>query len=79
MVTVPGTAGNTNVNTLQNGSYSLYFELTYTGGSATNQGYWSKISDSVKGLAAPVGLLNQAGLDAGYNKGGLTCLGSSSN
>lgn len=76
---VPGTPGNTNVNTLQNGSYSFYFELTYTGGNATNQGYWSKISDSVKTLSAPVGLLNQAGLDAGYNKGGLTCLGSSSN
>jgi len=76
---MPGTAGNTNVNTLQNGSYGFYFELTYTGGSATNQGYWSKISNSVKGLPAPVGLLNQAGLDAGFNKGGQTCQFSSSN
>jgi hypothetical protein len=67
------------VNTLKDGSYSFYFELTYTGGSATNQGYWSKISDAVKGLPAPIGLLNQTGLDAGFNKGGLTCSGSASN
>ncbi|MCA3243140.1 MAG: hypothetical protein ING89_17745 [Rubrivivax sp.] len=75
----PATAGNTNVNTLKDGSYSFYFELTYTGGSVTNQGYWATISNSVKSLAAPVGLLNQNGLDAGYNKAGLTCQGSSSN
>jgi hypothetical protein len=76
---VPGTPGNTNANTMKNGSYNFYFEATYTGGNATNDAYWAKIATAFGGLAAPVGLVNQADLDAGYNKGGATCAGSSSN
>jgi hypothetical protein len=76
---VPGTPGNTNANTMKNGSYNFYFEATYTGGGVTNDSYWAKIATAFGGLAAPVGLVNQADLDAGYNKAGLTCAGSSSN
>ncbi len=76
---VPGTAGNTNSNWQKNGFSSFYYEATYTGGNATNDGYWATIATAFGGLAAPVGLVNQATLDLGYTKGGLTCLGSSSN
>jgi hypothetical protein len=75
----PASAGITNSNTLRDGRYSFYFELTYTANNATNLGYWDVIATAVRGLSAPVGLVNQATLDAGYNKGGLTCQGSSSN
>jgi len=76
---VPGSAGNTNANTMKDGSYSFYFEATYTGGNATNDGYWATIASAFGGLPAPVGLVNQTDLDAGYNKAGLTCQGSASN
>ncbi len=76
---IPGTAGNTNSNTLKNGSYSFFYELTYTANNSTNLGYWNTISNAVKALPAPVGLVNQTTLDSGYGKGGLTCQGSSSN
>jgi hypothetical protein len=76
---VVGTAGNTNSNTQKDGSYSFYFEATYTGGNATNDGYWATIASAFGSLPAPVGLVNQTDLDAGFNKGGLTCAGSSSN
>jgi hypothetical protein len=76
---VPGTAGNTNAIWQKNGFSSFYFEATYTGGNATNDGYWNTIATAFGGLVAPVGLVNQATLDLGYTKGGLTCLGSSSN
>ncbi len=76
---MPGTAGITNANTQKSGANSFYFEATYTGGNATNDGYWATIATAFGALAAPVGLVNQADLDVGYNKGGLTCLGSLSN
>jgi hypothetical protein len=72
---IPGTAGITNSKTLKDGSYSFYFELTYTG----NNSVLGAIASSLNTLAAPVGLVNAADLAAGYNKGGLTCQGSSSN
>ena len=72
---IPGTAGITNSNTLKDGSYGFYFELTYTG----NNSVLGAIASSLNTLAAPVGLVNAADLAAGYNKGGLTCQGSSSN
>ncbi len=76
---VPGTAGNTNTNTMQNGSYSFFYELTYTANNATNLGYWATISNAVKTIAAPVGLVNQSVLDTKFSKGGLTCSVSTSN
>jgi hypothetical protein len=72
---IPGTAGNTNSNTLKDGSYGFYFELTYTG----NNGVLSAIANSLNTLTAPVGLVNAADLASGYNKAGLTCQGSASN
>ncbi len=75
----PGTPGNTNVNTLKDGSYSFYSEATYTGGNVTNDNYWATIATAFFTLAAPVGLLNQSELDGGFNEGGSTCLSSSSN
>jgi hypothetical protein len=72
---IPGTAGNTNSNTLKDGSYGFYFELTYTG----NNGVLGAIANSLNTLAAPVGLVNAADLASGYNKAGLTCQGSASN
>ena len=72
---IPGTAGITNSNTLKDGSYGFYFELTYTG----NNTVLAAIASSLNTLPAPVGLVNAADLAAGYNKGGLTCQGSSSN
>jgi hypothetical protein len=76
---VPASAGITNSNTLRDGTYSFYYEATYTGGNATNDGYWATISAALNTLAAPVGLVNKPTLEGGFNKGGLTCLGSSSN
>jgi hypothetical protein len=76
---VPGSAGITNSNTLRDGTYSFYYEATYTGGNATNDGYWATISAALNTLAAPVGLVNKPTLEGGFNKGGLTCLGSTSN
>jgi hypothetical protein len=76
---VPATAGITNSSTMKTGAYSFFFEATYTGGNGTNDGYWATIATAFGGLPAPVGLVNQATLDLGYNKGGQTCLGSSSN
>ncbi len=76
---VASTAGLTNSITQKDGSYSFYFEATYSGGNATNDGYWATIASAFGGLPAPVGLVNQATLDVGFNKGGLTCAGSSSN
>jgi hypothetical protein len=72
---IPGTAGNTNSNTLKDGSYGFYFELTYTG----NNGVLGAIANSLNTLTAPVGLVNAADLASGYNKAGLTCQGSASN
>jgi hypothetical protein len=72
---IPGTAGNTNSNTLKDGSYGFYFELTYTG----NNGVLGTIANSLNTLTAPVGLVNAADLASGYNKAGLTCQGSASN
>lgn len=76
---VPGTAGNTNSATMKDGTYDFYFELTYSGGNAANNAFWSVVSGALNTLPAPVGLVNNADLSAGYNKGGNTCLPSSSN
>ena len=78
---VPATVGITNTNTQKNGSYSFFFEATYTGGNITNDGYWATIATAFQSLplAATVGLLGQTELNVGYSKGGSTCLGSSSN
>ena len=75
---VPGTAGNTNSATMKNGSYDFYFELTYSGGNAANNAFLSVVANSLNTLPAPVGLVNNNDLSAGYNKGGNTCLPSSS-
>lgn len=76
---VPGTAGNTNSNTMKNGSYNFYFETTYSGGTPAGETFWQVVSGKLNTLAAPVGLVNAADLGAGYTKGGLTCAGSASN
>jgi hypothetical protein len=75
---VPGTAGNTNSNTMKNGSYDFYFEVTYSGGNAANNAFWATVSGALNTLPAPVGLVNNADLSSGYNKGGNTCLPSAS-
>jgi hypothetical protein len=75
---VPGSAGNTNSNTLKDGTYDFYFEVTYSGGNAANNAFWATVSNSLNTLPAPVGLVNNADLSAGFNKGGNTCLPSSS-
>jgi len=76
---VPGTAGNTNVNTLKDGSYSFYSEVTFSGGNPTNDGYLSQIAGVFQSMYFPIGLVPQRELDSGYGKSGLNCLGSSSN
>lgn len=75
---VPGTAGNTNSATMKAGAYDFYFEVTYSGGSAANNGFWAVVSGALNTLPAPVGLVNNTDLQAGYNKGGNTCLPSAS-
>jgi hypothetical protein len=74
-----GVSTTTNSNTMKNGSYSFFFELTYSGGNATNDGYLGTIAGALNTLPAPVGLVNAAGLSGGYTKGGQTCQGSASN
>lgn len=74
----PGSAGNTNSATMKNGSYDFYFEVTYSGGNAANNAFWATVSSALNTLPAPVGLVNNNDLSAGYNKGGNTCLPSSS-
>lgn len=76
---VPGTAGNTNSSTTKAGTYDFFFETTYSGGTAANNAFWATVSNALNTLPAPVGLINNTDLSAGYNKGGLTCLPSSSN
>jgi hypothetical protein len=75
---VPATAGQTNSATMKNGTYDFYFETTYSGGNAANNAFWATVSSALNTLAAPVGLVNNTDLSAGYNKGGNTCLQSSS-
>jgi hypothetical protein len=75
---VPGTAGNTNSNTMKNGTYDFYFEVTYSGGNAANNAFLAVVASSLNTLPAPVGLVNNNDLSTGYNKGGNTCLPSSS-
>ena len=75
---VPGSAGITNSNTMQAGTYDFYFELTYSGGNAANNAFLATVANSLNTLPAPVGLVNNTVLTSGYNKGGNTCLPSSS-
>jgi hypothetical protein len=74
----PGTAGNTNSATMKNGTYDFFFEVTYSGGSAAGNAFWATVSSALNTLPAPVGLINNTDLSAGFNKGGNTCLPSSS-
>jgi hypothetical protein len=74
----PGTAGNTNSATMKNGTYDFFFEVTYSGGNAAGNAFWATVSSALNTLPAPVGLINNTDLSAGFNKGGNTCLPSSS-
>ncbi|MDH4391507.1 MAG: hypothetical protein QE285_08795 [Aquabacterium sp.] len=76
---VPGTAGNTNSNTMKNGTYDFFFEATSAGGTPAGDAFWTAMNSALNTLAAPVGLVNATDLAAGYTKGGLTCSGSVSN
>jgi hypothetical protein len=69
----------TNTNTLMDGSYSFYYEATYIGGNTQNENYWDTIRSQLQSMPWLRGLATQATLDSGYNKGGATCMGSSSN
>ena len=75
----PASAGVTNSATTKAGNYDFYFETTYSGGGAVGNAFWTRVSTALNTLAAPVGLINNTDLGAGYNKGGSTCLQSSSN
>ena len=75
----PGSAGNTNSASMKNGTYDFYFETVYVGGNPANNAFLATVSGALNTLAAPVGLVNRTDLAAGFNKGGLTCLPSSSN
>jgi hypothetical protein len=76
---VPATAGITNSATLRNGTYDFYYESVYMGGSAAGNAFWTTVSAALNSLTLPVGLVNASQLAAGYNKAGLSCLGSASN
>lgn len=75
---VPASAGQTNSATMKAGTYDFYFETTYSGGNASNNAFWATVSAALNTLPAPVGLVNNNDLSTGYNKGGNTCLQSSS-
>lgn len=76
---VPGTAGNTNSNTMKNGTYDFFFETTYSGGTPAGEAFWAAMAPALNTLAAPVGLVNATDLGAGFTKGGLTCAAATTN
>lgn len=75
----PNTAGITNTATQKNGTYDFYYESVFVGGSVAGNAFWATVSTALNSIAAPVGLVNNATLSAGYTKGGLACAASASN
>jgi hypothetical protein len=80
---VPGSPGNTNYRTMHDGSYSFYFDLTFTAANVSNYIALSYVAEElaktppnlVTGLANPSYYL----FSPSYTKYGQTCLGSSTN
>jgi len=74
----PGSAGITNTYTQRNGNYDFYYESVYQGGSDDADAFWATVSLALNSIAAPIGLVENTILSAGYTKGGQACINSAS-
>lgn len=77
----PSAAGVTNRAAVENGSYDFYFETVYVSGGAEGDAFWPAVKTTISALPSPlgVGLISATSLATGFNKGGQTCAGNSSN